>query len=291
MSLIEKLSTSYKYVCENSKYVKINYEKVDEMIKKIEESKISYWLDSNPFNILDMDLESIINFLFVYHAIGDYCLWGNSKWEIATPLGKLDGTYAIIYLIINRIKEQKSFNLSFEEFKKFLEGNVEIPLLENRYKNLVQMNKFIKLQNKSFYELIKDYDSDIKLLEFIVENFKYFEDISIYNGLEVYFYKRAQLLTSDLLHVMESVEKKKVDYSHLIGSADYKIPQVMRCYGMLEFTDELNEKIDNQIELLENSEEEIEIRANDLEIIDYIYEKLGKRYSKMAINDFIWLLG
>lgn len=291
MTLIEKLNTSYKYACENSQYVKINYEKVDEMIKKIEELKISYWLDSNPFNILDLDLESIINFLLVYHTIGDYCFWGNPKWEIETPLGKLDGSYAIMYLIINRFKEQKSFNISFEDFKKFLEGNVEIPLLEDRYSNLVQMNQFIKQQNKSFYELIKDFDKDIQLLEFIINNFKYFEDKSRYKGREIYFYKRAQLLTSDILHVMESVGKKKVDYSHLIGCADYKIPQVMRCYGMLEFNDKLMEKVNNQIELLENSEEEIEIRANDLEIIDYIYEKLGKRYPKMAINDFIWLLG
>ncbi len=291
MTLIEKLNTSYKYACENSQYVKINYEKVDEMIKKIEESKISYWLESNPFDIFDMNLESIINFLLIYHSIGDYCFWGNPKWEIETSLGKLDSSYAIMYLIINRFKEGKTFNMSFKDFKKFLEGNVEIPLLEDRYNNLVQMNQFIEQQNKSFYELIKDFDKDIQLLEFIINNFKYFEDKSKYKGREIYFYKRDQLLTSDILHVMESVGKKKVDYSHLIGCADYKIPQVMRCYGMLEFNDELMEKVDNQIELLENSEEEIEIRANDLEIIDYIYEKLGKRYQKMAINDFIWLLG
>ena len=50
MKLIDKLNTSYKYVCNNSKNVKINYNKIDEMIDKIKNSKVKYWLDSNPYN-------------------------------------------------------------------------------------------------------------------------------------------------------------------------------------------------------------------------------------------------
>ena len=37
--------------------------------------------------------------------------------------------------------------------------------------------------------------------------------------------------------------------------------------------------------------EEVEIRANTLKVIDYIYETLDRKYSRMDINDFIWLLG
>lgn len=238
-----------------------------------------------------MDLGDIINFLLIYHTIGDYCFWGDPKWEIETFDGKLDGSYAIMYLIINRFKISQDFNMNYDEFKVLLKGNVEIPLLNDRFVNLSKMNEFLKKYNKSFFEIIDGVTSDVELLEFIINNLPYFEDVSNYDGHDIYFYKRAQLLTSDILHVIEAKEKIVVDYSHLIGCADYKIPQVMRCYGMLEFTDDLAEKIDNKIELSENSQEEIEIRANDLAIINYIYEKLNKRISRMDINDFIWLLG
>jgi transcriptional regulator len=60
---------------------------------------------------------------------------------------------------------------------------------------------------------------------------------------------------------------------------------------MLEFSDDLAGLVDAKKELKECSTEEIEIRANTLEIINYIYEKLDKTYSRMNINDFIWLLG
>ncbi len=291
MPIIEELQTSYKYVVDNSKHVKINYTKVDEMIQKINESKVTYWLDTNPFGILDMDFNDIIDFLLVYHTIGDYCFWGEPKWEINTPNGLLDGSYAIIYLIINRFKIDKNFDMSFDEFKDLLKGNVEIPLLNDRYANLVMMNRFLKNSRKSFSEMIKGMNTDVELFEFIVKNFSYFKDESNYDGKKIYFYKRAQLLTSDILHVKETKGGIKTDYSNLIGCADYKIPQVMRCYGMLEFDSQLQELVDQKQMLPENSLEEIEIRANDLEIINYIYEKTDKKYMRMDINDYIWLLG
>lgn len=291
MTLINKLNSSYRYVVDNSKYVKINYTKVDEMIEKINESKVTYWLDTNPFEILDMNVEEIINFLLIYHTIGDYCFWGEPKWEIDTPNGKLDGSYAIMYLIINRFKNNNDFNMSLDEFKILLNGNVEIPLLNDRYANLVQMNEFLRNCGKNFCEIVSDMHNDTELFEFIVSNFPYFKDEAEYDNHIIYFYKRAQLLTSDLLHVMESKCGVKTDYSNLIGCADYKIPQVMRCYGMLEFMPSLEKKVDKKQELPENSLEEIEIRANDLEVINYIYEKTGKKYTRMDINDFIWLLG
>lgn len=291
MTLIDKLNSSYKCVVKNSKYVKINYAKVDEMVEKMNGSKVTYWLNTNPLGILDMSLENIVNFLLIYHTIGDYCFWGDPKWEIDTPNGKLDGSYAIMYLIMNRFQNDNNFNMSLDEFKNLLRGNVEIPLLKDRYENLRIMNEFLKNQNGSFFETIKGMKTDEELFEFIVNHLPYFKDETMYENKKVYFYKRAQLLTSDILHVMEVKGGIKTNYSNLIGCADYKIPQVMRCYGMLEFEHSLAERIDQKQQLQENSLEEIEIRANDLEIIDYIYEKTNKRYTKMDINDYIWLLG
>ena len=287
--MIKELETSYKYVCDNAFDVKINYDKIDSLIELIEKSEVSFWLNSNPYNIMDLSVEDIINFLLIYHAIGDYCFWGEPKWTIHTDKGDMDGSFAIMYLIINRFKTDKNFNMTKNEFSKLLKGNVEIPLFDDRYNNLVEMNKF--LSNKSFYDIIKDKTIDIELLEYILNNLSYYEDTSIYKDKKILFYKRAQLLVSDILHVRELKENIKVDYTHLIGCADYKIPQVMRGYGMLEFSEYLSYKVDNMIPLEENSNEEIEIRACTLEVINYIYEKLNKKYTRMDINDFIWNLG
>ena len=111
------------------------------------------------------------------------------------------------------------------------------------------------------------------------------------NDVNIYFYKRAQLLVSDILHVRKLLENVNVDYSNLLGCADYKIPQVMRCLGMLEFNEILISKVDSLTEIPYGDEMEVEIRANNLVVIDYIYNKLNGKVSRMDINDYIWLLG
>lgn len=290
-NLLNRIKESSKYVSDNSKYVKINYEKIDEIIEGGEFSAIRYWLDTNPFNILDMNYRDIVNFLLLYHTIGDYCFWGDPKWEIDTEVGKLDGSYAIMYILINRFRNNNDMNMSYEEFADMLKGNVEIPLLKERYNCLVEMNKYLDSIGKDFYDEIKDLKVDIDLLDYVVSTFSYFKDETNYNGVNVYFYKRAQLLVSDVLHVRKMLENIEVDYSNLMGCADYKIPQVMNALGMLEYEYDLEYKLARKEELQEDSIEEIEIRANDLVVIDYIYEKLNREVCRMDINDYIWLLG
>ena len=290
-NLLNRIKESSKYVSDNSKYVKINYEKIDEIIEGGEFNTIRYWLDTNPFNILDMNYRDIVNFLLLYHTIGDYCFWGDPKWEIDTEVAKLDGSYAIMYILINRFRNNNDMNMSYEEFADMLKGNVEIPLLKERYNCLVEMNKYLDSIGKDFYDEIKDLKVDIDLLDYVVSIFSYFKDETNYDGVNVYFYKRAQLLVSDVLHVRKMLENIEVDYSNLMGCADYKIPQVMNSLGMLEYEYDLEYKLARKEELEEDSIEEIEIRANDLVVIDYIYEKLNREVCRMDINDYIWLLG
>lgn len=291
-NILSEIERTTKLVASNSKNVSINYQVIDEIIAKGEFDKVSYWLASNPYGLLDMSCREIVNFLLIYHTIGDYCFWGDPKWTIKTDEGiELDGSMAMMYLIIKRYKEEKSFEMSMLTFSTWLDGNVEIPLLKERYDCLCELNRYLNNLKSDFYDEIKDFKEDISLLDYIINHFSYFDDESIYNGDKVYFYKRAQLLTSDILHVREIVEKVKVDYSHLVGCADYKIPQVMRNLGMLEYSDELAKLVDNKVNLKYGSEMEVEIRANDLVIIDYIAKKLNNKVSRMDINDYIWLLG
>lgn len=290
-NLLDRIKDSALYVSNNSKYVKINYEKIEEVLASGSFNDIRYWLDTNPFDILDMNYRDIVNFLLVLHTIGDYCFWGEPKWEIDTEIGKLDGSYAMMYILINRFKNNSDMNMRYEEFADMLKGNVEIPLLKERYNCLVEMNTYLDGIGKDFYDEIKDIRVDIELLDYVVSTFSYFKDEGIYNGEIVYFYKRAQLLVSDILHVRKMLENIEVDYSNLMGCADYKIPQVMNALGMLEYEYDLEFKLARKDEIEENSDMEIEIRANDLVVIDYIYQKLDGKICRMDINDYIWLLG
>ena len=284
--MLEQILKDCNYVKDHSKDVKIRYDIIDSFLNDFQESK--FWLSNNPFHVLDLPYEKQVLFLLVYHTIGNYCFWGNPKWEISTREGKLDGSYAMIFLILEELKKRDDFRLSYEEFQNLLKGNVEIPLLEERYQELCQLNSY--LDNHSFLEETRSFNDDESLFSYLVAHFPYFEDVSVYEGRKIHFYKRAQLFTSDLLHI-KAMHGIEVDTSHLIGCADYKIPQVLNCYGMLEYSEELEKKVANAEEILEGSTMEVEIRANTLVVIDYIYRKLNGKMSRIDINDSIWLFG
>ena len=65
MKMFGKITNSCKYVMDNSRYVKINYDTLDKFIDNIEYEELKNWLLYNPYNLLSMDIDEIINFLLI----------------------------------------------------------------------------------------------------------------------------------------------------------------------------------------------------------------------------------
>ena len=289
--MLEKIKTSCNYVAKNSKYVAINYDVLDEYIKTIDMRKIKFWLSSNPYNLFDMNIDKIINFMLIFESI-DYCFWGQPKWTIETIEGKKSGSDALLYALLNHVKKVDKIdfaNISFEEFSDILKGNVDILFLKERYETVVSIwNVVNKKMNGNFYNYIEKINEDTELFDIIINNFSEFCDVREYDNKKIYFYKLAQLLTSDILHIKELINGTKVDYSHLVGCADYKIPQTLRALGIVEFNSELSKIVDNKQLIDENSMYEVEIRANMIAVISYINSKL-KDTCSIDINDYLFL--
>lgn len=289
--MLDDVKSTCYYVMKASKYVNIDFEKIDQFIAKIDCNNLKNWLLYNPYGLFELDIETIVNFLLVFEAI-DYSFWGSPKWSIETKDGTKDGSDALLYAMLMYVKENESTdfsNVSFDEFKQILQGNVEIPFLKERYKTVVKISKIVNQKmNGSFYQYVKDVTSDENLFEIIVTNFESFKDERIYNGHTIYFYKLAQLLTSDILHVREHLKKIDVNYSHLKGCADYKIPCVLRALDIINYKDELSSIVDSKKEIDISSMYEVEIRASQIVVIDYIKSKLVN-VAAIDINDFLFL--
>lgn len=296
--MLEQVIKTCNFVVENAKYVKINYEKVTELIDELLKFDNVHYLTKVPYAIYDMDTKDIVNFLLIYDAI-DFSFWGNPKWTIHVDGKELDGGMALLHCIFNLFNGKDSVevykileNMTLDEFNKILECNVDIPLLEDRYRIVTGIAKIVNdKMDGNFYDYIKEMNVDEQIFKTILDYFDSFEDTRTYQGKTIYFYKLAQLLTSDILHVMENKEQIKVNYSNLIGCADYKIPQVMQAFGILEYDDELCSLLDTKTEIEENSEYEVEIRASMIVVVNYIWEQIHRSIDRIDINDFIWSKG
>lgn len=296
--MLSKVLETCEYVVDNAKHVKINYDKTTSLIDELLKFDNVHYLTKVPYGVYDMNTRDIINFLLIYDSI-DFSFWGNPKWTITTSGKDLDGGMALLHCIFNLFSNYDSIDvyhqlekMTLEEFKEILKGNVDIPLLEERYNIVTGIAKIVnRKMNGSFYDYIKNMNTAQEIFTTILNNFSSFEDTRTYKGRKIYFYKLAQLLTSDILHVIEIKEQKEVDYSNILGCADYKIPQVMQGFGILEYDTELLSLLDSKIEIEENSEYEVEIRASMIVVINYIWEKIDKSIDRIDINDFIWFQG
>ena len=111
----------------------------------------------------------------------------------------------------------------------------------------------------------------------------------------IYFQKRAQLLVADIYQMFQGKkygEMKNLD--KITACADYKLLMVLRNMGILEYAKELEKKIDNKKEILKDSKEEVEIRANTICANELIKKELRKKIKKIdsiQVNDHLWLLG
>ena len=76
--------------------------------------------------------------------------------------------------------------------------------------------------------------------------------------------------------------------------ADYRVPQIMRQVGILEYTPSLSEKIDSETELPYSSIEEVQIRAATVIAVEQIMEGIRQNeyLSKHICNSYEvdWLL-
>ena len=231
----------------------------------------------------------------------NFCFWIKPKWKIEYHNDILSGSNALFYSVIKEVENNKNFldinylyNLKYEDFKKiFIPVEGEIPLIENRFNNFKEVVNVIHNDSNFFTELFS-INSDQELLKFITSNFISFDDKSLYKGEIIYFNKRATLLVNDLYYLSDTIRKNIKNVNNLSGCADYGIPRTFRDYGILEYNNILTKRVDNEKEILHDSNMEIEIRANMLYVIELIKDKLketGILINSVELDNLIWWMG
>jgi hypothetical protein len=121
--------------------------------------------------------------------------------------------------------------------------------------------------------------------------FPSFNDVTTFQGSEVRFYKRAQILIADLSGAFGGQGLGGFDdLETLTAFADYKVPQVLRRFGVIDYDETLTAKIDRRELLAPGSVEEIEIRAATIWGCELIRRALAARGTHLRAFEIDWAL-
>jgi hypothetical protein len=217
--------------------------------------------------------ERTVNWILALDAM-NFCFWAEKdqpRWQIVCAGETLNGYLAEAASLKRAVEEGVPLwdanylcAISEADLANIFRGEETIPLFEQRLRNVREVGKVLSERyGGQFTQVIAEVGGSApQLASSIAEHFSSFRDVEIYRNQPVRFYKRAQICVADLYNSFGGKSWGAFsDIDQLTAFADYKLPQVLRHFGILSYDPELARRIDN-MELIEaGSEEEIEIRA------------------------------
>jgi len=257
-------------------------------------------------NLLQHDYDELTTcaFIIVFNAI-NFTYWVfpyDEKWHIIEEEEKLDGAVGLCRALERAYRQgvpifETKFlhNLSYERFKNIIDGKGKLYLLKERVNCLNEIGKVLKNRFKYVGDILECFKNDvIKIVEYLITNFKSFDDRAYYKNINVIFHKRAQLAAKMLNDALAKQNISFCNVDALTAFADYKLPQILHSAGCLEYSEKLRKKIDNFEELQANSSLECEIRAATILAVKKISDwtlKYGRFINQATIDGIIWLMG
>lgn len=296
-----------RWVAEQARFVKIDEERLRQLARE--------WAHT-PFQVPEWDDEihwtgerpaETAHYILLLDAL-NFCFWaepGQPRWRVEYR-GKTWNGYKALAVALGRALDEgvPLLNASYlaemqlETLRHLLRGSEgEIPLLEERLAHTRQ----IGLQLRKFYEgqfancIAAAGKSARALTRRIARDFPCFHDVSHYKGREIPIYKRAQITVVDLAGALNFQGLGGFDdLDQLTAFADYKIPQVLRAFGIMVYAPELADRVDRQRLLAPGSEEEVEIRAVMVWAVERLRQEMaeaGRHLKAYELDWFLWNVG
>jgi hypothetical protein len=300
----EVLETT-RHVTDKSQQVTIDKQALAAFSRKLIKDGLRIPLWNYDYHFFDGGHKTVA-YLLVLDSI-NFCFWpkpGADKWEVQYKSETLSGYYALAASLKKAIESGTPITdahylaeLSFGTLKQVLGGGGDLQLMEERVRILNELGSFLtKEYDGEAHSLVEAAgNSALKLVELLVEKLPSFRDVAEYYGTKIYFYKRAQIFAADLYGSFAGKEWGFFkDMNNLTAFADYKLPQVLRHVGILQYSPSLEHKVDNGILIEAGSPEEIEIRANTIWAVELIRQELtqmGKKLRAFEIDWILWNLG
>jgi hypothetical protein len=175
-------------------------------------------------------------------------------------------------------------------------NNVSAELMGHFAAALNDLGRYLlNRHNGSFAALVQAADSSAEKLVRLLKQMPYFNDVEQYDGLDVPFFKRAQIIAADLAIAFQGEKWGHFsDLDQMTIFADNLVPHVLRMDGILRYEDALLARINEQSLIPAGSAEEVEIRAcavHAVELIKNAIQSNGRNISSPQLDNFLWNRG
>lgn len=284
MNELENLE-QYKFTSLN-----INYENLLDLVNTFDEGFVRDSLaeEKREVRIITSEHERLVQKYFVGNAI-NYSFWFdtyNSKYT-KNHLSGSEAMWDVVKRNEQLLDANLLMNINTQSFRKLFG---KMPLEDKRIKSLQEVGRvLIHDYDGKAINILHSADFDIEgIIELLSTKFEYWNDS--HDG--VCFYKRIQAFINNLLNDKECcqlINKRSINKMTIL--ADYHIPKLFRYYHVFEYSDDLENKINNGILLESRSSEEMDIRVATLKVGNEILKRLNEkkiRITPTTLDGILW---
>lgn len=301
--------TSTKKVIEQGEQVWINVDQVERLCQKwIQDFEAQYeppmvW--DTRYHFHDAT-ERTVNWILLLDAL-NFCFWaeqGQPRWTITYRDERLNGYWAEAAALKRAVEEGMPLwdadylrQIDEDTLAHIFRGEQMIPLFAQRVEHAREVGNVLleRFEGQFVNAVLQAQGSAVQLVSLIVDAFPSFRDIATYRQNEVCFLKRAQICVADLHAAFAGQHWGAFqDIDQLTIFADYKLPQVLRYYHVLEYHPDLAARVDHQALIPAGSEEEIEIRAATIWACELLRRAMAQHNYPIPASEIdqrLWLMG
>jgi hypothetical protein len=248
------------------------------------------------------DFEKTINYFFVLDSIN----FGSGYFPHLKTIPGKTGYFTVAAKLKQELIRRDFLDCNFltnvspEECCRIFDQNhnqrAVFELMQLFAQAMNQLGEFVQSQYAgSFSELLKSADGSAARLVELLAEMPFYQDKATYENFEVFFMKRAQITVSDLnIALAKKNETLFKDIEQLTIFADNLVPHVLRVDGILTYSPELQEMVDNQRLIEAGSEFEIEMRAaavHTVELIKTIAADSARPVTAQQLDYHLWNRG
>jgi Potential Queuosine, Q, salvage protein family len=284
---------SIRYAIESSRDVQTHYDKIVEVASWMAYEELPMPEFVLPFGVGQGSADDAVDFIMVANTIDtaftdftshvkfqvDYAgqHWSDSDAEFACIKRAVDNGVPFLdghYLA----------RVTRPELAKVFEGNIEIPMLDEKLEVLHQVGRVLEQKYDGRYHNFvrscspKLYDNGNGLIDRLVTEFPRFNDVSMLDGHAIKFYKLAQLGVWMLYSSLHAQGKFRLDDPQkMTAFADYIVPVALRLHGITSYSERLEKAINSHQLIPRDFRWEIEIRAHCIYATALLAEEINKR--------------
>jgi hypothetical protein len=302
---------STQLVMEQARSASIEHERIEQVADRLAQSPEPPPDWSATLHPPARDAEELANLVLVVDAL-NFCFWNvpgaeQPRWQVTYDGVTYDGYWALAAALRRAVEAGHPLadpeyltTLDEDDVAGILAGDPgceQIPLLRARHLHLHEVGvQLLARWDGSFLRAIEGAKGSApRLIRSVLNAFPSFRDVAVWNEYEIRFYKRAQILIADLFGAFEGTGPGAFHDMHaLTAFADYKVPQTLRQFGVLQYSPELARAIDQYRLIPVDSDEELEIRSATVWGVELLRQALarhGRDMPSYAIDWALWRAG